>query len=838
MPERFFCLTLSLLIGFPLTLRAAAEPPGDSTSRPPNVLLIMADDLGFSDPGCYGGEIRTLNLDALAGRGLRFTQFYNTARCWPTRAALLTGYYAQQTRRDTIPHVKSGGRGVRPAWAQLLPALLKPAGYRSYHTGKWHLDGMPLQNGFDRSYYLRDQGRFFHPQKHWKDDKPLPPVPPGTDFYATTALADHAIEVLQEHAQQHKDKPFFHYLAFAAPHFPLHALPEDIAQYDGVFDSGWNQLRAQRWQRQQQLGFWKDQTVAALSPVERDLGPPYHFADALKILGDGEVNRPLSWNTLSEAQQQFQADKMELHAAMVHRMDIEIGRVLKQIERMGQTNNTLVLFLSDNGASAEIMVRDDGHDPKAKPGSAATYLCLGPGWSTSSNTPFRRHKTWTHEGGISTPLIASWPAKIKDHGGFRRTPGHVVDVVPTILELARVASPLDRPEFPGRSLAPTLLGTDESSADDDGDAAARDLWWFHDGHRAIRVGNWKAVSPLGEPWELYNLATDRSETQDLAIVHSDQLDRLVDRWHRRLRQFTETATADLSEEDQQAAAKPWDFTAVRKGAQKEALPKRTQVLINATEVMIAGRPAFIMNPTKEDSHAAPSSENQSSKVKRKTRPWIMYAPTLRQYPDQAERWMHRQFLEAGVAVAGIDVGEAYGSPHALKFFDALYDHMVKQGYSRQPALFGRSRGGLWVSSWAVARVDQVAGLGGIYPVYDYTTYPGVAKAAAAYGLTPDELMTQQERWNPIRQMDRLAKANVPVCIIHGTEDRVVPIEQNSARLESLYRAADAAEHMQLIRADGQGHSFWPGFFTCQPLVDFLIERANAGSAAGETAGRR
>ncbi|MDA0285325.1 MAG: sulfatase-like hydrolase/transferase, partial [Planctomycetota bacterium] len=224
---------LVFLFRFVLIVACFASPALLLAERPqqPNVLLILADDLGFSDLGCYGGEISTPNLDMIAGNGLRFSQFYNTARCWPTRSALLTGYYAQQIRRDTLPGITSGSRGTRPDWAVLVPRLLKSAGYRSYHTGKWHIDGMPLANGFDHSYYLKDQGRFFNPTQHWIDDVPLPPVKKNSGFYATTALADHAVEVLQDHAEQHSDKPFFQYLAFAAPHFPLHALPEDIAVY-------------------------------------------------------------------------------------------------------------------------------------------------------------------------------------------------------------------------------------------------------------------------------------------------------------------------------------------------------------------------------------------------------------------------------------------------------------------------------------------------------------------------------------------------------------------------------------------------------------------------------
>jgi len=225
-----------------------------TASDKPNVVIILADDLGFSDLGCYGGEIETPNLDRLAKNGLRFTQFCNTARCWPTRAAMLTGYYAQQVRRDTLPGIPSGGRGKRPAWARLLPDMLKPLGYRSYHSGKWHLDGMPLKTGFDRSYYLRDQGRFFNPRVHYEDDHQLPPVKPGTGYYATTSIADHAVKCLKEHHEKYSDAPFFHYLAFTAPHFPLHALPEDIARYRERYRQGWGLIRTRRWERMKSMG--------------------------------------------------------------------------------------------------------------------------------------------------------------------------------------------------------------------------------------------------------------------------------------------------------------------------------------------------------------------------------------------------------------------------------------------------------------------------------------------------------------------------------------------------------------------------------------------------------
>src|SRR5689334_3641111 len=234
-------------------------------ARKPNILIILADDMGFSDAGCYGGEIATPNLDALAKNGLRFTQFYNTARCWPSRAAILTGYYAQQVRRDTIPGIKNGAPGTRPPWARLLPEMLQPLGYRSYHSGKWHVDGKPLQNGFDHSYSLEDHDRHFTPRQHTEDDKPLPPVDAKAGYYSSTAIADHAIKCLKEHAEKYADRPFSEFLAFTAPHFPLQAPPEDIAKYRKTYLAGWETLRDDRWKRLQELKLGG----SALSKIER-----------------------------------------------------------------------------------------------------------------------------------------------------------------------------------------------------------------------------------------------------------------------------------------------------------------------------------------------------------------------------------------------------------------------------------------------------------------------------------------------------------------------------------------------------------------------------------------
>lgn len=531
-------------LAVPLTSSSTVqEEPAEQTqvaeqTRGPHVVFILADDLGWSDLGCYGGEIATPHLDQLAKEGLRYTDVYSTARCWPSRGALLTGYYAQQIRRDTVPGLPSGGRGVRPDWAPLLPVRLKEFGYRSYHVGKWHVDGRPVAQGFDRSYWLQDQGRFFNPQVHYLNDEPLDPVPLGTDYYGTIAIADHAIDQLREHAEKYPDQPFFQYIAFTAPHFPLHALPEDIDRYRETYVPGWDVIRQQRHERQLKMRL----LTARLSPLEQEVGPPYHFPNALEQLGKGEVNRPLPWGDLRSEQQAFQAMKMSLHAAMIDRMDREIGRILDQLRQMGAYENTLLLFASDNGASAEIMVRDDGHDPQAVPGSAATYLCLGPGFSSAGNTPFRRHKTWVHEGGIASPFIVHWPRRIRSTGETRRDPGHLIDFVPTVMELvagqqAEWALDPQAPPFPGLSLVPTF--------DRDDSLPERELWWLHEGNRALRRGDWKVVAANEEPWELYNLRQDRSELENLADQHPEIRDQLSQLWEERWQTWINDAKRDL-----------------------------------------------------------------------------------------------------------------------------------------------------------------------------------------------------------------------------------------------------------------------------------------------------
>lgn len=498
----------------------------------PNFLVIVADDMGFSDAGCYGGEISTPNLDALAANGVRFTQHYSAGRCWPSRACILTGNYYQQ-----VPKVSTDGN--LPDWGRPVPHYLGPLGYRSYHSGKWHVNQFPMpvaHGGFNRSYYIRDYNRNFAVKQHSLDDQPLPPVKPGSGYYSSTAIAERAITFLREHANQHSNSPFFMYLAFIAPHFPLHAPQEDIDAYRGKYDEGWDNVRETRMQRLWDTGI----ADCELSPRQPKTKPSWNLSpEALaEQIGSGEAPRAVSWRSLSPEQKAFQARKMEVHAAMIHRLDREAGRVIDQLKAMGQWENTVTLFVSDNGASAEQIIRGDGHDRKSVPGSGESYLCLGPGWSTASNTPFRYHKSWVHEGGIASPLIVHWPEGIRARGELRHAPSHFVDIVPTMLDLAgqKTSPPWKGPTTPslaGVSLARTIREDHEPE---------RDFIFFrHIGHRALRMGKWKMVAVHHGKWELYNMESDRSELHDLSDNYPGRVKRMAEIWERAHRKFIEQA---------------------------------------------------------------------------------------------------------------------------------------------------------------------------------------------------------------------------------------------------------------------------------------------------------
>jgi arylsulfatase len=410
-------------------------------------------------------------------------------------------------------------------WARLLPELLAPAGYVSYHSGKWHIDGDPQEQGFARSLRIEGgQNDYFDPDGITVDGVP---IAAREGFYVTTAVGEHAAECLRAHAAEHPDVPFFQYVAFTAPHFPLHAPADLVAKYRERYRAGWDAVRQTRYERLTGVGL----VTAQLSPLERQVGPPYQpKPDTLTRLGVGEVDRPLPWTELTPEQREFQATKMAIHAAMVEAMDRAVGRIIAELEAQKVLDKTLILFASDNGASAEILVRGKGHDPSRPPGGPGTYLCLGPGWSSCANTPFRRHKTWVHEGGIATPWIAHWPQGIAAKGGLRTQPVHVIDVVPTVLELAGVASPQEHDERP----VPPLQGRSFARALADAQAlpAHETLWWCHGGNRAVRVGDWKLVAAKHSPWELYDLAKDRCETRNLAAAEPQRVNDLEATWNR------------------------------------------------------------------------------------------------------------------------------------------------------------------------------------------------------------------------------------------------------------------------------------------------------------------
>jgi len=504
-----------ILILFSLFLGVLCDRSAATAERPPNIIIILADDLGYSDIGCYGSEIRTPNLDRLAAGGLRFTQFYNCSRCCPARAALLTGLYPHQAGvgcflENWAPPAYSSGLSEHSA---TIAELLRPAGYRTYMVGKWHVCAMteehrrdfPLQRGFDRAWCLPGFTNYHQPalildgnelvgakgNGHGGDISTVARVAGGdasaktiSGAYVTDATTDKAIQFIVENSKT--TKPFFLHLAYNAPHFPLQALPEDIARYQGTYLGGWDALRQKRYQRMIELGVidkrWE------LSPRDSD-------AKAWT-----EVKDKREWDL-----------RMSVYAAMIESMDRGIGRVLDAVRQAGAEENTLVLFMSDNGACAEHI--DFGDKPSATTGSKDSFRCLEVGWANVSNAPFRLHKGWLREGGISGPLIAYWPAVIKQKGAISGELSHLIDIMATCLDAAGVTYPKT---LDGRELTPmegkSLLPVFENGARE-GHAA---LFWEHMGHRAVRQGKWKLVNVYPHGWELYDMEADRTELKDLA----------------------------------------------------------------------------------------------------------------------------------------------------------------------------------------------------------------------------------------------------------------------------------------------------------------------------------
>jgi arylsulfatase A-like enzyme len=481
----------------------------------PNILVILADDMGFSDLGCYGSEIQTPNLDAMAREGVRFTQFYCAARCCPSRASLLTGLHPHQAGMGGM--VSSATKPARPGPYQgylnkkcvTIAEVLKGAGYRTYMSGKWHVgeapDHWPRKRGFDRYFGLISGASSYWELLKGKraramalDDAPFTPDP-GT-FYMTDAFTDHAIQCIEEHPSG--DEPFFMYLAYNAPHWPLHAWPEDIAKYRGKYMCGWDELRKRRHQRQVELGIVDG--AWPLSPR------------------DDEVP---AWETVDNKEDWDH--RMAVYAAMVDRMDQGIGRVFEALKKKGAEENTLVLFLSDNGGCHENIEGRKLNQPGKEPGERGSYVAYRRPWANASNTPFRLFKHWIHEGGIATPLIARWPKGIAKHGTITQQVGHITDIMATCVDLSEADYPSTYKGKPitsleGKSLGPIFQGEMREPHDT--------LCWEHFKNRGIRQGNWKLVAAKQGDWELYDLAADRTELHDLSERHPGKAKELFEDW--------------------------------------------------------------------------------------------------------------------------------------------------------------------------------------------------------------------------------------------------------------------------------------------------------------------
>lgn len=483
----------------------------------PNLLVIVADDLGYSDLGCYGGEINTPHLDALAHNGIRMTQMYNMGRCCPSRASILTGQYPH---RVGLGHMikdigRPGYRGALADDAVTSGQLLQSAGYRTFLAGKWHLGTPnPTKHGFEHSYGTVKSGRhYFDPTQLDRFPESSEPIEykPGS-FHATDATVDHALEFLNI-GRETPEKPWFLYLAFNAPHFPLHAWPDDIEKYKDRYHVGWDVIRQQRLERMKKLG-----VIAADSQLsERGLYWDW---------GETVARRNPAWDLLPRDRRGDLARRMAIYAAMVDQMDRNIGRVIEDLKRHDEFENTLIVFISDNGAcyewdpfgfdvwSSRNNILHWG-DQLESMGNAESYHSIGSGWSNASNTPFRLYKHYSHEGGISMPAIIHWPQGKISKGKVLDTPTHIIDLVPTLLDSADAGYPQQwqgkaTMELPGLSLLPLWRGTEP-----DGEMEKRALFFEHQGSRAVRAGNWKLVATRGEPWELYDISKDRIESNNL-----------------------------------------------------------------------------------------------------------------------------------------------------------------------------------------------------------------------------------------------------------------------------------------------------------------------------------
>lgn len=492
----------------------------------PNIIIILADDMGFSDIGCYGSEIKTPNLDRLAREGVRFSSMYNNARCCPSRAALLTGLYPHQAgvgeMTDTdlpIPEYQ----GFFNENCVTIADVLKEAGYSTFMSGKWHVgedsEHWPLKHGFEQCFTLINGASSYFDFKPYRNKL----WPPGNEitiiknnnpvslddstFYATDLYTDKAIEFINSCPNE---KPFFLYLAYTAPHWPLHALPEDIRKYEGKYDVGWDAIRIKRYERLLSLGLIDPKTELSEK----------NFSDR-------------DWNFLNSMDKEYEANLMAVYAAMIDRMDQNIGKLLKQLSRNEQLENTVILFLSDNGAcSAGQLAAGKYANPRfnlnALPGTPESFTGYGHNWANVSNTPFRQFKSDIHQGGISTPFIAWYPGHFPK-GSINHSVAHFVDILPTLAELAGALYP---DEFHGKKIKPKQGESLVSAITDQTTLPERTLYFEHLGNCGLIESNWKIVRFRGKPWELYNLENDRTETNNLAIQYPLKLNDLVGKYEK------------------------------------------------------------------------------------------------------------------------------------------------------------------------------------------------------------------------------------------------------------------------------------------------------------------
>ena len=493
----------------------------------PNVIVILVDDMGWSDIGPYGGEIPTPNLDALAARGVRFTQFYSTPRCSPTRASLLTGLYPHQAGMGHLDNVirpgSTGTTGRLNDRSVTIAEVLRQAGYFTAMSGKWHLGqdngSPPWQRGFDRVLSLRAGGMFFPNQNFqgggdvltrrakeplYLDGIPTPRDAPvfGKNWYATDLWTEFGLKFIDE--ARAANKPFFLYLPYNAPHFPLMAPADLIAKHRGKYLAGWDRLREARYRRQIKMG----------------------LIDAKWPLSAREAESP-AWDSLSDDAKDRFDHLMAVYAAMVEAIDTNVGELVKGLEARGMLENTMILFLSDNGANAE--TGPDGRFDGEPPGGPNSNLYLGMNWAALGSTPFRRFKHFTHEGGIATPLIVSWPRGIPAGRRNRlvHQPAHLIDVMPTILDATGAAYPR---EYEGQVIQPMEGVSLRPALEGRAFARTQPLFWEHEGNRAVRSGKWKLVSTYPDAWELYDMSTDRVERNDQAASHPDLVRTLAAEW--------------------------------------------------------------------------------------------------------------------------------------------------------------------------------------------------------------------------------------------------------------------------------------------------------------------